>query len=121
MPHPRYTLETSSNKGGSHRQLSQEVIDYIHEMAALDGTDLDIITAVEQEFNGLHISVGSVTKYSKDARLERRGQHRIDYPVNTKKHQRISELFKLGLKPMQIHRRMHQEHFKVSKRFITKS
>ena len=119
MPHPRYTVENRSIKGGGHRQHSQEVIDYIHEMAELDGTDSDIMTAIAEKFDGLHVSSGSILKYAKDARADRIGATRgAPRHWTITKQNRITALFKLQLSPSQIHFRMHQEKFRVSKSFV---
>lgn len=120
MPHPRYTSVNRVSTGpGMNRQLPQEIIDYVHELAELDGSDSDIITAISEKFQSRKISVGSVKKYAKDARIARHGESEVNYKtVTAAKRVRVRELFDLGYSVPKIHVRMHKEHFKVSKGFI---
>ena len=134
MPHPKYNLEYRKQIGSKFgdKQLPQQIIDYIHEMAEVGGSDEDIRVSILDHFDsmaqvksknskllGYTVSLASIFKYAKDARDVIKGQNTKEFlTVREHKYSRIVELSKLGLKPMQIHRRMKQEGFKVSKRFI---
>ena len=134
MPHPKYTLEYRKQTGSKFgdKQLPQQIIDYIHEMAEVGGSDEDIRVSILDHFDsmaqmklknskliGYSVSLASIFKYAKDARDVIKGQNTKEFfTVREQKFSRIIELSKLGLQPMQVHRRMKQEGFKISKRFI---
>ena len=120
MPHPRYTQANRKASGaGYNRQLQQNVIDFIHEMAEVDGTDSDIISAVAVKFDGLKVSVGSVHKYAKDARDALHGDAREIYrTIDTAKRVRVTELFHLGYPMKKIKRVMNEEKVTISYDFI---
>ena len=134
MPHPKYNLEYRKQIGSKFgdKQLPQQIIDYIHEMAEVGGSDEDIRVSILDHFDsmaqmklknskllGYSVSLASIFKYAKDARDVIKGQNTKEFfTVREQKFSRIIELSKLGLQPMQVHRRMKQEGFKISKRFI---
>ena len=134
MPHPKYNLEYRKQIGSKFgdKQLPQQIIDYLHEMAEVGGSDEDIRVSILDHFDsmaqmklknskllGYSVSLASIFKYAKDARDVIKGQNTKEFfTVREQKFSRIIELSKLGLQPMQVHRRMKQEGFKISKRFI---
>ena len=120
MPHPRYTEAKRKNSGaGYKRQLQQDVIDFIHEMAEVDGTDSDIISAVAVKFDDLKVSVGTVHKYAKDARVALHGDTKDIYKtIDTAKRVRVNELFDLGYTMKRIKEVMNKEKVSISYDFI---
>ena len=138
MPHPKYTLEYRKQVGSKFgdKQLPQQIIDYIHEMAEVGGSDEDIRVSILDHFDsmaqvkpknskllGYNVSLASIFKYAKDARDVIKGKDKSKKFFTEKEHKysRVVELSQLGLKPYQIFLRMKKQGFKVSRTFIRHS